>query len=95
MRVLVYLHWRFASIIWLNDGVCGWTSETQGLLVSHAMGQQQVKAFAERGRSGKNSKSLIKNKDVEKSELQASSGKPMLSTEMLNSTFLNRFKLIS
>lgn len=54
------------------------------------MGQQQVKAFAERGRSGKNNKSLTKNKDVEKSELHASSGKPMLSTEMLN-----RLNLIS
>ena len=54
------------------------------------MGQQQVKAFAERGRSGKNNKSLTKNKDVEKSELHASSGKLMLSTEMLN-----RLNLIS
>jgi len=38
------------------------------------MGQQQVKALAERTKSGKGTKSSVKTKDVEKSEFHTASG---------------------
>jgi len=39
------------------------------------MGQQQVKALTDRGKSARNLRSLTKNKDAEKSEFHAASGK--------------------
>jgi len=39
------------------------------------MGQHQVKGFADRGKSGRNSRSITKSKESEKPELPAS-GKP-------------------
>lgn len=39
------------------------------------MGQQQVKALTERGKSAKNNRSITKNKEVEKPEFHTVSGK--------------------
>ena len=62
------------------------------------MGQQQVKALTDRTKSGKLSKSSLKNKDVEKAEFHVAAGKTpsneAIALDLDTYAIRNRFLLV-